>query len=360
MPKPLLKTSRISLAIAALGVELAATAPNDFRLIPAGSFKSSDGSGRPIECGAWLMSDEDGARLVAEMSARGSARVIDYEHATLHAKKTGASAPAAGWFKQLEWRPGDGLWVIGADWTALAAEQIQGKQYRYISPVFSYDKKTGRVEKLLHAALTNDPGLDGLTDLAALAAEFFLTPNPQENSMNEMLKKLLAALGLAETATEAEALTAVSSLKSDVVALSAQAAAPDPAKFVPVAALTALQGEHVETQTKLAALTAEVEGGKLDKIVADGLACGKLTPATKDWAINLGKKDVAQLTAFIAAAPVVVALGATQTDGKKPEGALDANDSNAVAEAALAYQTEQAGKGINVSTVQAVAHVTSK
>lgn len=318
--------SRLSLfAVAALGVELAADAPRDFRLIPSGAFKSSDGSGRPLECGAWLMGDEDGARLVAEMTARNSARVIDYEHGTLHAKKTGAQAPAAGWFNQLEWRPGDGLWVIGADWTALAAQQIQDKQYRYISPVFSYDPKTGHVEKLLHAALTNDPGLDGLTDLAALAAELFLAPpNHQENSMPEMLKKLLVALGLQETATETEALSAVAGLKSDVVALSAQVATPDPAKFVPVATLTALQGENAGLQTKLATLQAEVDGGKLDKVIADAKAAGKITPATEAWARDLGKTNLASLTAFVESAPVIIKPGETQSGGGGPAAGVAA------------------------------------
>ena len=360
MPKPLIKRSTVALAVAALGVELSTgSVPADVRLIPAGEFRSWDG--RPTECDHWMCTDEDGLRLVAEASARTSARVIDYEHATLHAKQSGSKAPAAGWFKALEWRPGDGLWAIGIDWTALAAQAIAAKEYRFISPVFSYDAKTGRVDRILHAALTNDPGLDGLTDLAALAAGMLLPPiNPQENSMNELLKKLLVALGLQESATEAEALSAVASLQTNVAALSARIDKPDPAQFVPVAALSALQGEHAETLNRLAALTAEVDGGKLDKVVSDGLSSGKLTPATEAWARDLGKKDVAALQAFIAAAPVVVAPGATQTAGKKPAGALDINDSNAVAEAALAYQTEQAGKGVNVSTVQAVAHVTPK
>lgn len=315
-------SATLSLAIAALGIDLASGAvPADVRLLPAGEFRSVDG--RPAECAAWLCTDEDGARLVAEAAARTSPQVIDYEHATLHAKKTGSKALAAGWFKALEWRPGDGLWAVGVDWTAAAAQEIAGKQMRFISPVFSYDPKTGRIQKLFHAALTNDPGLDGLTDLAALAADFFLpAPNhPPEDSMNELLKALLAALGLQESATEAEALAAVDGLKTNVAALTAQVAAPDPAKFVPVATLTALQGENATLQGQLAALTAEVEGGKLDKIVADGLAAGKLTPATEAWARDLGKKDVAALSAFLAAAPVIVKPGGTQSGGSGGGGA---------------------------------------
>lgn len=346
------------MAIAALGVELsAAEAPVDIRLIPAGEFRAVDG--RPTECAAWVCLDADGQRLVADAAARKSAFVIDYEHATLHAKKTGNKAPAAGWYKQLEWRPGDGLWAIGVDWTAAAAQEIVDTTYRFISPVFSYDPKTGRVQKLFHASLTNDPGLDGLTDLAALAADLFLTQhNPQEGSMPEILKKLLARLGLQETATEAEALAAVDALEANVAALTAKVDAPDPAKFVPIATMTALQAEHATLQGSLATLQAEVAGDKLDKLVADGKAAGKITPATEAWARNLGKKDVAELSAWLDVAPVVVKPGATQTGGKGAKS--DAETPLQVAEAALAYQTEQAAKGIIISTVQAVAHVSKK
>ena len=309
-----------ALALAALSVELTgAVAPTDFRILPAGAFRASDGSGRPAECSAWVCTEEDGRRIVAELSARTSKRVIDYEHATLRAKKDGSKAPAAGWFRAAEWRD-DGLWLTGVEWTAAAAQAIVAKEYRFASPVFSYDFSTGRVGSLFYAALTNDPGLDGLTDLAALAAELFLTPiNPLEDSMNETLKKLLAAIGLQETATEAEALSAVAALRNNVASLAAQVAevnSPDPAKFVPIATLTALQGENAGLQTKMAALQAEVDGGKLDTLINDAKAAGKITPATEPTMREIGKKDFAALSALIEASTPVVKPGETQTGGK--------------------------------------------
>ena len=350
-------------AIAACGVDLSAAgaAPADLRLLPAGNFRSWDG--RPQDVATWVMTDEDGARLVAEAAARTSDRVVDYEHATIRrAKASGDKAPAAGWFRQLEWRPGDGLWALGVQWTAQAARHIAEREYRYLSPVFSYDKTSGRVLSLLHASLTNDPGLDGLTDLAALAAELFAPPSTtQEQSMPETLKKLLAALGLQDTATEAEALSAVAALKTNIATLGAQIATPpDPARFVPVATLSALQAEHATVRGKLAALTAEIDAGKVAKVVEDGLAAGKLTPATADWARTLGAQNLASLTAYLDAAPVVMKPGETQSGGKKPDGGLaglDTGNAKAIAEAALSYQTTQAAAGISVSTPAAVAHV---
>jgi phage I-like protein len=75
---------------------------------------------------------------------------------------------------------------------------------------------------------------------------------------------------------------------------------------VPIATLSALQTEHASVQGQLAALNAEISGGKVAALVADGLAAGKLTPATKGWAEGLGKKDPEALTAFLDAAPVVM------------------------------------------------------
>lgn len=348
-------------AIAALRVELAAgPVPTDVRLIPAGEFRAWDG--RPTDCPAWVMEAADGERCVAAMAARASASVIDYEHATLHAKQNGGKAPAAGWYQALEWRP-DGLWAVRIDWTALAAAHIAAREYRYISPVFAYDKTSGRVQQLLHAALTNDPGLDGLTDLAALAAGLLSPLNhPQGTAMNDLLKKLLAALGLQESATESEALAALAALKTtaaSVAALAAQAAHPDPARFVPIATLTALQAEHADLQGRLAALTAEVNSGKVEQVVAEGLAAGKLTPATETWARALGAKDLAQLTAFLAAAPVVVSPGQTQSGGKSPAGSLGRQevDAMALARSAQEFQATEEAAGRRVSIAEAVNHI---
>ncbi|SDI53567.1 phage protease [Propionivibrio dicarboxylicus] len=332
-----------AIAISALSVEIDAGAPRDFRIIPAGTFRSGDGSGRPKECGSWQLDDADGARLVAEMAARESACVIDYEHATLLAKKNGTKAIAAGWYEKLEWRPGDGLWVIGADWTAMAAQEIEGKQYRYVSPVFSYDPVTGRVLKLFHAALTNDPGIDGLTDLAALAAEVFLTNTSLEvPAMDELLEQLRWLLNLPVGATAEDIIAQLDKLKSQLTGgdataaasfdlsahlaqqgsklaeLTAQVDSPDPAKFVPVAVLTAVQGEKAELQTTVVDLQAEINGGKLEKIIADGKAAGKITPATEAWARNLGQTNLAALTSMLEVTAPTIVPNKTQTGINAP------------------------------------------
>lgn len=136
-----------------------------FRLLPAGRFRASDG--RPEGIPSWFLDGTIASDLIRAASAQSVDFVIDFEHQTLHAEKNGKPAPAAGWFHKLEWRDGDGLYVTDARWTDKARQMLMAHEYRYISPVFQFNRKTGAVEKLLGAALTNNPALDGLTDLAA-------------------------------------------------------------------------------------------------------------------------------------------------------------------------------------------------
>ena len=140
-----------------------------FRLIPAGRFRANDG--RPSGISGWLMDGESARRIIAALAAQKNDMLIDYEHQSLRTQETGKPAPAAGWFKRLEWREGDGLYVTDARWTRNAAAMLTAQEYRYISPVFHFDDVTGRVLSILGAAVTNTPGLDGLTDLAALKAQ---------------------------------------------------------------------------------------------------------------------------------------------------------------------------------------------
>lgn len=147
-------------------------APSSFRLMPAGTFKAKDG--RPYGLQGWNLSDAAAWAIVGKAQRQQDRFLIDYDHATLNSN--GTRAPAAGWFSRLEWRPGDGLYAVGVEWTAAAQAAIQAKEYRYISPVLTYDPKTGNVTGLLMAAIVNYPAIDGLTDLAVAARFDFNRP----------------------------------------------------------------------------------------------------------------------------------------------------------------------------------------
>lgn len=135
------------------------------RLIPDGLFRTNDG--RPAGLPGWLLTASKAAAIIQAATAQANDFVIDYEHQTMQATKNGQPAPAAGWFKRMEWRGGEGLFAVDVRWTARAQAMIITGEYRYISPVFSFDPKTGEVTQLFSAAITNTPALDGLTDIAA-------------------------------------------------------------------------------------------------------------------------------------------------------------------------------------------------
>lgn len=168
-----------STAIAACTFEIKAS-DTAVQLFPAGAFKARDGRPKDVRDGYWFIDSQVAGRLIAKAASRATDLVIDYEHQTLNSSENGQPAPAAAWFKgsALEWREGLGLFAIQVAWTKNAATMIAGKEYRYLSPVFSYDKITGEVLELHHVGLTNFPALDGMSSLQALAAARF-SPPPQ-------------------------------------------------------------------------------------------------------------------------------------------------------------------------------------
>lgn len=302
---------------AALSFELADDTAKPVRVIPAGRFRAADGSGRPATPPEGWLLDADGAQaLIARARARSDKKLIDYEHQSMRASEV-APAPAAGWFSNLSWRePGEaepGGLYIEPEWTPRAAAMIADREYRYLSPLFSYDPESGRVLDLVSVALVNQAGLDGLADLAALAATQRFYP---EEDQAMIPKPLLAALAVAESATEAEALAALAALKSERDALKAEidalkTAAPDPAKYVPVESVARLQEQ-------LAALSADMLAREVDGIVAAALADGRLAAGLKDWAVALGKRDLAALKDFCAKAHPIAALAGMQSGGRAP------------------------------------------
>lgn len=311
-------------ALAALTFDLTAGG-GEIQLLPDGAFRAGDGSGRPAEVDAWHIDANIARALLARLAARPKDLLIDYEHQTLLKEKNGQPAPAAGWQSPVDivYRPGAGIFAVNPKWTERAASLIAADEYRYISPVISYDTTNGAVLDIRMFALTNDPGITEMAQVAltALSASHdFLTE--EEPHVNETLKKLLAQLGLSDKASEAEALGAVAALSAKageavglaekVAALSAQA--PDPAKYVPVATMQALQIE-------VAALTASINADKVDKIVEAALTAGKLLPAQKEWAIDLGKSNLAALTAYVEKTPANPALVAMQSGNNTPAGA---------------------------------------
>lgn len=307
-----------AVAVAACVVELSGMVPTEIQLAPAGEFRARDG--RPAGLKAWRMDAAAATRIIAEAEAAAGDFVIDYEHQTLNANENGQPAPAAGWYKKLEWRP-TGLYAVDVQWTARARAHIEAGEYRYISPVLRYDKKTGVVLAVLMAALTNYPAIDGHSDLAVRAAAKF--ENSQEEDDVDR-KQLITMLGLAADASDEQITAALTALKAkaetadqkdtEIAGLKASAQNPDPAKFVPLATVEALKAD-------IAALKSSQTTTEVEALVKQGIEAGKLLPVQENWAKELGGKDLAALKGYLEKTPAIAALAGGQSGGQAPAGA---------------------------------------
>lgn len=293
-------------------------APGRIQLFPMGEFSARDG--RPgtlkgVKVKVWTITPIIAAAVVARWQARETPLVVDYEHQTINAAENGKPAPAAGWIESLEAGP-DGLYAT-VKWTDAARAFIQADEYRYISPVFTFDPETGAVLELKSAALTNYPALDGM---AAVAARTEDDPPMKK----ETLEALRQFFGLAADADEDAALAALKAQGDGqtltAMLTAAKETAPDPAQYVPAAMLTAAQKKNAA----LAAKVKELEGsGTLAALTAEidaALADGRLPKACEGWAKATAKTNPEAIKSYIASAVPVAALTATQTGGTRPSG----------------------------------------
>lgn len=336
-------TSPATAACVAIAACAFAAAPVDagagrvlLQLTPVQDFTPSDG--RAMDVPAWRINGVIAQRVIAAFNAV-QPPVIDYEHQTLHKETNGQPAPAAGWMHGLRWIDGRGLFAE-AELTERARSLVQSGEYRYFSPVFEYARGSGEITRILMGALTNHPaiaGMEALNLLAAASARFGAPTAPTDNTPNnlkesdmDLLKKLLAALGLPDDASQEQALDALKALtdkapppdgdtqgtqNAAVAAATAATAAtaPDPALFVPVAVVQQLQ-------TNMAALSARQHERDANDVIAPALQDGRLLPAEEPWARDAAKTatGLASLSALLKVRQPMAALTRTQTGGKAP------------------------------------------
>lgn len=323
-----------TLLVAACSFALDATTPY-LVLIPEGIFRGIDG--RPLDAPHWELTPERGRQIATALNQRSIDMVVDYEHATLKAQETGEPAPASGWLKPagFQYIEGVGLCSAEFEWTQKANGFIEAKEYKYISPVFFYNK-AGEVLGLHSVALTNTPNLDQLPEarLAAAAQDFLSQQFNEDSQMEEFLKLMRKKLGLPETATDEDFLTAANSaftkmddafgtafVTSDQtlvaaiekaievkVAANSSRATVDPAQYVPMA----VYQEAVVNASDTAAKAATKE---INDLITAACSDGRLTgKATIDWIKEQAKTNPEFAKAHIDSLPKIAALSQKQTE----------------------------------------------
>ncbi|MFW5838257.1 MAG: phage protease, partial [Desulfovibrionaceae bacterium] len=282
----------------------------------------------------WICGDAEVAAICSRFAADGVPLPIDWEHATEVAAPTGREAPAAGWVTQLEVREG-ALWGQ-VDWTPRARQQIAGREYRFLSPVFSFTKTDRRIQALHSAGLTNAPNLR-LTALNRRAL------NQEEDAMK---KALCRKLGLPETATEQEIEQAVAGLQESMEKAKNQAMPPGLAaalglsedaapeqilaaakvvekahnrpevspevisldRYVPRADYDRAMNRVKEAEDKLAKVAAEALEEEIDRAVNTAVAEGKIAPASTDFYKEMCRTEggLDKFKTFAESAPQVI------------------------------------------------------
>lgn len=292
----------------ALCIELAALlaegkAPDWVQLIPAGP-KVNGRDGR-----WWMMGDAD---AVAENSLSDRSDLpVDWNHAIEYRAPYGGDAPASGWIKELAVRQGS-IWGR-VEWTARGRQSVESKEYRYLSPVFLYDKESLEIRRLTSVSLTNRPNLD----LAAL--------NQEERPM-EFLKSLCRALGLAETSTEEQVLEKVKGIKTDLETAANRAETPSLDKFVPRSDYDAAVLRATNAEEQLSQHQTQARDSEIDAAITKALEAGKITPATKDYhkAQCQAEGGLERFKKFVEAAPVIADTSGITGDPPSSGPALNA------------------------------------
>lgn len=264
--------------------------PQWLKLLPAGDMTGRDGR---------RFINTSPETVLQSFSEDGRDIALDIEHATELKGPIGEPAPAQGWFKALEIRSGE-IWGQ-IDFNADGSKLILGKNYRYISPAFYHDDQ-GNILGISSVGLTNKPNLN----LPALN---------QEQPPMKLSAAIAAALSLnAETATDAEAVTAINKLKSDTQLALNRAENPDLTKYVPTEThqLALNRAETAEQKLK------EIEDGEVEALVDGAIADGKIAPANKAMYLATCRADRKGFESFIQSAPVIAS--SESKHDKKPGG----------------------------------------
>src|SRR6056297_2948158 len=217
--------------------------------------------------------------VIADFARRG--HPLPVEHAGASARQTGRAAPAAGWITELKVE--DAMLWARIDRTERGRAMVAAREHRFLSPEFHCDPRTGEVLAPPSAGLVHHPNLRlaALNRQEPVAMTDAPDPDMPGGAAAPIPERLRTALGLAEGAGEADALAAVARLREE----------PDPARFVPVAAMRELMAERHAG----AAARAEQDVGRK---VEDALARGCISPAMVPRATALCRNDPANFDAL--------------------------------------------------------------
>lgn len=304
------KGATIATPVQQIALNAEGTAPEWIELIPAG-FDVRGRDGR-----AWI--NPDPQAVVEATAADTHPLPLDWEHATETRAPQGLDAPAAGWIEETAVREGGSIWGR-VDWTLRGRQMVEGKEYRFVSPVFAYDKVTGVIRRLVNAALTNTPNLllTALNRQSDDGGEDQLHREPPEQTLS-IATRLATVLGLASNATEDDIVTAVTEARA-----ANRSGSVDLSSYAPRADLDAAVNRAETAEASLKTIREADHAKAINTAIRAAQDAGKIIPASeqqyrdmcaKEGGLELFEKLVPTLPVIAGAADSRAANKAEDTD----------------------------------------------
>lgn len=325
----------------------AAAPPDWIKVTPRGRVATRDGRSF----------DFDPAVLAARFRADAIDLPVDTDHSTVHLGARGEKPHTIGYATAVEARD-DGTYAK-VDWNDAGRATLAARSHRYVSPTV-YPDSTGRATWLHSVALVSAPAL-------SMPAVLHVT---QGNPMKDIAK----ALGLAETATEAECLAALGRLTERAPLISALGlpAEADAAALLSAVTTLRVSGANGTAADKAIIATLQTDlrstSDRLAQVIKTGrdrdvaeLLDGatrerRMLPAERDSLIKLCVTDDGLTHVRAMLASRVPGLGPSGLDGLTPptgDGAVDPVTLGAQARALV-------DKGDFPDVIAAVNHLTKK
>lgn len=288
----------------------------EIKILPLGEVKTTKGN---------FYVDEESVKVMKEyFKKRGLDIVVDYEHQSLSDKK----ALAGGWIKDFYIK--DNCVVARVEFTDIAKQEIENKQYKYLSPTVFL--KNGKPIKLHSVALTNTPAIDNMYPL-------FLSDSLKEelegDDIKMDIKKILEFLGLNENATEEDVLKKIEELKANEIVGEDLDNGMQLSSNKEIIGILGLNEDATEEEIKTGllnlknntvskaeflALKEEMAKKEVNGILDEALKVGKIVPAQRESFMKLALSDRDTFDEIMKNQKRVSPIGVTYSDNLTEEG----------------------------------------
>lgn len=294
----------------------------EIKILPLGEVKTTKGN---------FYVDEQSVKVMKEyFKKRGLDIVVDYEHQSLSDKK----ALAGGWIKDFYIK--DNCVVAKVEFTDIAKQEIENKQYKYLSPTLFL--KNGKPIRLHSVALTNTPAIDNMYPL-------FLSEDLKEelegDDIKMDIKKILEFLGLNENATEEDVLKKLEELKANETVEEDLNNEMQLSSNKEIIGILGLKEDATEEEIKIGllnlknntvskaeflALKEEMAKKEINNILDEALKVGKIVPAQRESFMKLALSDRDTFNEIMKNQKRVSPIGVTYSDKLTEEGKKELED----------------------------------